>query len=79
MSIYKLPPKEDRDKDWPKKCLVGWCKSTHKWSEQGKDRRWTKIFEPNTMIALNHALQMNLLYIEELENELRVRNEHIDQ
>ena len=67
--MMELIPKEQRQLDWPKLCLESWLETFRRWEEGGQG----KILSDITIHALTHALQCNLLYIEELEAELQDR------
>jgi len=73
--VKQLPPKDKRSKNWPKMCQESWLESFTKWKEEGGE----KVLSEKTVDALQHALQCNLLYIEELEQELHevVRRQNV--
>jgi len=61
--LKELPPPEKRQAGWPKMCQSSWLETLVRWEEQGGEKTLTS----KCVVALRHALEANLLYIEELE------------
>jgi len=62
----KLVPKDKREPGWPKSCLESWLESFKRWEKMGR----SYDMSPGVIAAMAHNLQCNLLYIEELEEEV---------